>query len=182
MPAYQMEVLTNTLKKYQRLESLPLCCFETTKGGNRELCIIDGHHRVRAAIAAQLPTAFVLVIEKELTRQEIVSRQLAHNAITGYDEQAMLADLLAEVTDKQLRYDTGLDLIDLKEKRAPLDDIKPTELLPAEVVVLFFAPEDRAKWKQALELLALKTKDAKEVQVASLKDFDEFSRLIREVC
>src|SRR5215472_6387729 len=79
MRPYQMEVLTNTLKRYKRLESLPLCCFETTKGGNRELCIIDGHHRVRASIAAGLATAYALVIEEELTREQIVSRQLAHN-------------------------------------------------------------------------------------------------------
>jgi ParB-like chromosome segregation protein Spo0J len=183
MAPYQMEILTETMKRHQRLESMPLCCFEVTKGGNRELCIIDGHHRVRAALAAGLVTGYVLVIEEELTREQIVSRQLAHNALTGYDEDAVLADLLAEITDTQLRRETGLELADLKERPA-LDALQAAELIPAEAVVLLFAPGERQKWDRAIKLLELlkAAEKTQEVQVADFKDFDSFAKGIRQVC
>src|SRR5262245_61899124 len=60
-------LLTETIAKDQRLESLPLTTWSRTAGGNEELLIISGHHRIRAARAAGIKEIHILVDERQLT-------------------------------------------------------------------------------------------------------------------
>ncbi len=92
--------LQETVGRDQRLESLPFCA-ETAKGVE----IVSGHHRVRAARAAQVSTIPVIVDVTGLTPSQIKAKQLAHNAIAGYDDPDALARLLRRRTlDKNGRW------------------------------------------------------------------------------
>lgn len=92
------EQLIETVKKHQRLESLPLCAKrENDKGVWFEL--ISGHHRIRAAKAAGLQMVIVLADTNNLDRDGIISKQLAHNNIDGITD-AQLATRLYDSIKK----------------------------------------------------------------------------------
>lgn len=74
--------LVSNIKKDGGLSSLPLCYREP----DGRLLVLSGNHRVQAAVHAGLEEVLILVIDKELTRQEQVAVQLSHNAIEGRDD------------------------------------------------------------------------------------------------
>lgn len=93
-PGKMFNSLVRNIKKRGALESLPFC------GRDGDVFwIISGHHRVRAAITAGLPSVVVLVDPSARTRAEIVAKQVAHNAINGTDDPAVLLQLLDEIDD-----------------------------------------------------------------------------------
>jgi hypothetical protein len=67
MTQEMFENLVNNIKSDGGLSSLPLCYQE--KDGR--LLVLSGNHRVQAAVHAGLEEILVLVIDKELTRQEL---------------------------------------------------------------------------------------------------------------
>src|SRR5690348_6201715 len=66
MTPKMFERLQKTIERDGRLESLPFCA-TTDKG----LEVVSGHHRVRAATAAQVPLIYVVVDISGLTRSQI---------------------------------------------------------------------------------------------------------------
>jgi hypothetical protein len=104
MSPQQFAALVRNIAKRKALESLPL----VHKVGD-EFFIISGHHRVRAAIQAELPALLVLVETRPLTRSEVVAKQLSHNAIAGHDDPAMLRQLLAEIQDIDALVESAVD-------------------------------------------------------------------------
>ena len=73
--------LTANIKKRGQLESLPFLVLV-----NGKLEIVSGHHRIKSARAAGLKELIVILDVSGLTRSQIVAKQLAHNAISGFDE------------------------------------------------------------------------------------------------
>jgi len=161
-------LLTETITKDQRLESLPLTTWSRTAGGNEELLIISGHHRIRAARAAGIKEIHVLVDERKLTHAEITAKQLAHNAVEGRDDESLLSQLLAEIDSAELRRLSGVNLQDFKNETERLPDIAGP--LHYETVAIYFLPAQKLLWEEALKSFPA----ADEHLVARMEDFAAF--------
>lgn len=116
--------LVENIKKRGGLESLPYCVL---KDGNIE--IVSGHHRIRACRVAGIINIPVLLDKNEMTRSQIVAKQLAHNSLTGIDDKDILVqlyDMIDNIDDKlesfinldELANNNSADavLVDLDEK------------------------------------------------------------------
>ena len=86
--------LTANVAKRGQLESLPLLCYM-----DGVIEIISGHHRVKSARAAGLKEIIAIIDESGLTRSQVVAKQLAHNAISGFDDESTLRELVKMITD-----------------------------------------------------------------------------------
>ena len=89
----QDQLTANIIKRGQ-LESLPLlvCVGDVVE-------IISGHHRIKSARAAGLKEIVAIVDESGLTRSQIAAKQLAHNAISGFDDDSTLREIVKMITD-----------------------------------------------------------------------------------
>ena len=86
--------LTANIKKRGQLESLPL--FVLVDG---KLEIISGHHRVKSARAAEMKEIIAIVDVSGLSRSKIAAKQLAHNAISGFDDDSTLREIVKMMDD-----------------------------------------------------------------------------------
>lgn len=89
----QDQLTANVMKRGQ-LESLPLLVLKDGK-----LEIISGHHRIKSARAAGLKEIIVIIDTSGLTRSQIAAKQLAHNAISGFDDDSTLREIVKMITD-----------------------------------------------------------------------------------
>ena len=88
--------LSENIKNRGALESLPFCALTD------KIEVVSGHHRLRASKEAGLTHIYALVDVTGLTRSQIAAKQIAHNAINGFDDPSMLkeiAKLITEVDD-----------------------------------------------------------------------------------
>lgn len=85
--------LHENIKNRGALESLPFCALTD------KIEVISGHHRLRAAKEAGLKEIIILLDVTGLTRSQIASKQLAHNAINGFDDPSMLKEIAKLITD-----------------------------------------------------------------------------------
>lgn len=86
--------LTANIKKRGQLESLP---FLVLKDGKLE--IVSGHHRIKSARAAELKEVIAIIDISGLSRSQIAAKQLAHNAISGFDDDSTLREIVKMITD-----------------------------------------------------------------------------------
>lgn len=86
--------LTANIMKRGQLESLPFFVLNNSK-----LEIISGHHRVKSARAAGLKEVIAIIDVSGLTRSQIAAKQLAHNAISGFDDDSTLREIVKMITD-----------------------------------------------------------------------------------
>ena len=85
--------LSGNIEKEKRLESLPFCVLN-----NDRIELISGHHRVRAARKACILEIYILIdVSGMMSRGEIISKQLSHNALVGDDDQEILKQLFLEI-------------------------------------------------------------------------------------
>jgi len=94
MKKEMQDQLTANIKKRGQLESLPLL----VKNGDT-LEIISGHHRIKSARAAGLKEIIAIIDVSGLSRSKIASKQLAHNAISGFDDPSTLRELCKMLDD-----------------------------------------------------------------------------------
>jgi hypothetical protein len=98
MPPEMFERLTETIKRDGRLEQLPYGCLrKAPTDGRVQIELISGHHRKRAAHTAGLSKLHYLVDERELSRDQIIAKQLAHNKIHGASDPQVLKQLFEEI-------------------------------------------------------------------------------------
>jgi hypothetical protein len=86
--------LTANISKRGQLESLPFLV-ET----ENRLEIVSGHHRIKSARAAGLKEIVVIIDVSGLSRSQIAAKQLAHNAISGFDDDSTLREIVKMITD-----------------------------------------------------------------------------------
>lgn len=111
--------LTDNIKKRGQLESLPLCA---EYDGRIE--VISGHHRLRSAKdSGVLSEVFVILDTSGLRRSQIAAKQLAHNAINGFDDQSTLKEIakLIDDVDDMLESFIGKEI--LEEPMAELEKL-----------------------------------------------------------
>jgi len=106
--------LHENIKKRGGLESLPFCGLVD---GRVE--IISGHHRTRAAKEAGLDRIPVLIDTSGLTRSQIVAKQIAHNAINGFDDKSVLRELakMLQDVDDMIESYIGKDILAESEEK-----------------------------------------------------------------
>lgn len=168
--------LVENIKRDGGLSSLPLC-YRQEDGG---LLVLSGNHRVQAAVHAGLEGILVLVIDKQLTREEQVAIQLSHNAIEGKDDPVILKELWEEIQDIELKLYAGLDSEILQE----LDKIEFVSIAEARIdhkqVTFLFLPEEAEALKKLMgeaELLFI----GDESFVLSRKHYDDVFALVADV-
>lgn len=108
--------LVNNIKKRGMLESLPFCAY-TEKGVE----IVSGHHRTKASREAGLKVIPVILDMSGLNRSQIASKQLAHNAIAGIDDQNTLREIAKLITDVDDMLESAIDKDIFKEQRAEIE-------------------------------------------------------------
>lgn len=86
--------LTANIKGRGQLESLPLLA---VSDGRVE--IVSGHHRVKSARAAGMTEIIAILDISGLTRSQIAAKQLAHNAIAGFDDESALREICKMITE-----------------------------------------------------------------------------------
>jgi hypothetical protein len=137
-----------------------------------EELVLSGNHRVQAAIEAGVYEADVMLVLDEQSRDELLARQLSHNAIAGQDDASVLAQLYDEIENIDWREYSGLtdDLLSLMEKATvePLSEVG----LEFTTISLLFLPHEleraREVWEQARDAAS----GADELWLAPLKAYE----------
>jgi hypothetical protein len=133
-----------------RLTSLPLI-YEPDPAVPGD--IVSGHHRIEAAMTAlgRDHEDHVLVVRDEQSKQQIIARQLSHNAIEGEDDPATLKALYEQLDDVDWRAYAGLDdkTLDLLTK-VDVQGLSEANL-DFQTVTLVFLPAELERAQQALD-------------------------------
>jgi len=164
--------LKNNVEKRGALESTPLCALR-----NGKLEIISGHHRARAAKLAKLNRIPVLIDTTELSRSSVVAKQLAHNALVGYDDKSILDILskeLIELEDIVESYIKHINFISIEEDNAKSIDVN---FYPEWRDISFvFIPETFDKIQNMINQL----KPSDMLGVANYEQFEPFCEALRK--
>jgi hypothetical protein len=137
MKVEQYRRLVDNIKRDGCLTSIP---FAVQQGSRFK--ILSGNHRVKAAKDAGLTEIPVLYSIRELTHQEEVAIQLAHNAIAGQDDLTILRELYDEINDVVLKEYSGVDDVMLGRMDPPDLDPLSEKGLEYRIVSIAFLPEE----------------------------------------
>lgn len=166
--------LTENIKDSGELESFPLVVKVADEDA---FTIISGHHRTRAARTAGILTIPCIVIERELTEDEIISKQLAHNALSGHSDADLLRELYDSIQDVSAKLASGLTELELKKIEPPV----PTDALDFEFefepIYILFMTSGAARFQ---EMLARLEKDVP-VLAADKADFERYVKMVNTV-
>lgn len=168
----KMQQLVNNIKKDKRLESTPLVYVdkELKKGKYR---IISGHHRVDAAKAAGIDQIVVMIADPEDT-DDVISKQLGHNALTGEDDEVLLKVLYESIKDIEKRIATGLDGL--------VDSISYTSLNfklgQTKTFTMLFFDEQLKKYDEVMDEVSTKLSGTNALRVTSIKAHEKFIEAI----
>lgn len=134
----QFQRLTDNVRRDGVLSQSP---FVIRKPDGRGV-VLSGNHRVKAAIEAGLDEVIWLETTDDLTHEQEVAIQLSHNAISGQDDPAVLAQLYSSLDDLDWRAYSGLDDKTL-ELLADVDVSKLAEAnLDYQMLNITFLPAD----------------------------------------
>jgi hypothetical protein len=170
--------LKGNIEKDGRLESLPLGYIKKNPSGNEEFYIISGHHRIRAARSVAVKVIFVMVFDMELTDDQIVSKQLAHNAIVGESDPQVLKQLFEGIKDLDQKIASGVrdsDFDKMKFRAIAADDISVD--YEFRTVKLMFLPVQLDKFDKVIAQML----EHEQVLVAKMEEFEPFAKALREV-
>lgn len=176
--------LTSNISRDGDLEQDPFCAYHeyyTAKdsiqyfddGKTPKLEVLSGNHRVQSAIEAGIKEINVKVYTLRLTRKERIAKQLAHNAIFGEDDPAILKELYQEMDDIALQEYSGLDdkTLEMLEKIG-VESIAEANL-DFQFVTLAFLPDEHESAKNCLEeIKGLVASD--EIWMAHIREYDSF--------
>lgn len=101
--------LTANIKNRGQMESLPLLVLV-----GEVVEIISGHHRIKSARAAGLKEIIAILDVSGLSRSKIAAKQLAHNAIAGFDDDSTLREIVKMIkdVDDMLESYVGKDILE----------------------------------------------------------------------
>ena len=158
--------LTNNIRNRGKMESVPYCVLVDGK-----VEIVSGHHRIRAAREAGITEAPILVDESGLIREEIVAKQLAHNRLSGFDDEATLKQLFESLNDPSLILESGLadDLMVLPHVDLAVG-ITPELDMDWKVITLTFLPHQLENFNALIDMMP----SSDLVGLAPLSDYQRF--------
>lgn len=172
MTPKMFERLQNTIERDGRLESLPFCA--TTSRG---LEVVSGHHRIRAATAAQLPQIHVIVDVSGLNASQIAAKQLAHNSIQGEDDGQLVAEIYRQIEDADSRLESFI--ADEEFEKIDIDALEVSTEFKS--VVLTFVPSALERVHEAVEAIK-EMPGADEVWIAAMTDRAKLEAAISAIC
>ena len=170
MKTEMQKQLTDNIRKRGQLESLPFCAL--TQDDTR-IEIISGHHRIRSGKDAGMQNFFVILDVSGLNRSKITAKQIAHNAISGFDDQATLKELakLLDDVDDMIESYAGKEIL-----AEPNDDIEkylsPTIKFDWKNIAFMFLPHQITDLDKLVELTKRLSPDY--VGVANLDEYKPF--------
>jgi hypothetical protein len=178
MTKEKFDRMTQTIKKDRRLEQLPFMA--TT---DRGLEVVGGHHRIRSMRAAGVTDGWALVDVTGLPRDNIKAKQLAHNAINGFDDPQLLEQIFASIGDVDARLETSLDprTLSVNIPRIKVDDVDLG--LRFETVIIMFIPFEKDYVKEALRAVEteLAGTNSHEAWLADLDYWEGFRKIGRQL-
>lgn len=177
MSKEKFDRLKKNIEKDSRLESLPLAHVKTNPAGNDQLAIISGHHRIRAARMSNVTEIFALVIEEDLTDDQVKAKQLAHNSLNGQDDAQLLKIIYDSIADIEAKIESGViqEEMDKVYKQVHIDEVNVD--FKYELVKILFL---ETQFKQFEKMVKLIEKDER-VRIADYASFDETAKAIRKV-
>jgi hypothetical protein len=144
----EFDRLVENIKADGCLTSVPLVYGAGEYDEGREL-VLSGNHRCDAAVEAGLDEIDVILIDDAQTKDQLIARQLSHNAITGKDDPATLQQLYDQIEDVDWRAYSGLDDAQLNL----LAEVSPEGLSEANLdfatVSLIFLPAELEAAREA---------------------------------
>ena len=176
MSSEKFRILSNNIKEEGSLESLPLC-YKLDNGRN-EFGIISGHHRVRACRAACVMVIPILVINRHLSHDEIVSKQIAHNSLSGFDDKDVLKQLYDSISDINAKIASGVSETELGNVEVDVDMTEVKIDKEFEPILIMFTKEDKENLDRIIEELDV---PEYEKMIADIRDFKAFSKLCNRV-
>ena len=166
--------LVKNIKKRGGLESLPYCVQK-----DDVIEIVSGHHRIRACREAGIVEIPVLLDKSNLTRSQIVAKQLAHNSLVGEDDKAILLQLYSMMDNIDDKLEAFIDVDELKVDNIEKPDIiNLAEKVNFKTMTFVFTEKEFADIDKLLDRLQQESAD--EVRIADSKDFDKLVKKIEE--
>src|SRR3972149_10449851 len=134
--------------------------------------VLSGNHRVKAAVAAKLPTITIEVTDDYLSPNRRKAIQMSHNALVGEDDPALLKTIYSAIDDVQLKIYTGLDDATLQL----IENVSIASLgeanLDFQVVSMTFLP-DELEWLDVIWTEARKAAAGSKAQwLVRMSDYD----------
>ncbi|MEU6594269.1 ParB N-terminal domain-containing protein [Streptomyces sp. NPDC046881] len=146
----EFDRLVANVKRDGCLTSTPLIYSGGEYEEEKEL-VLSGNHRTMAAIEAGVYEIDCMLIEEYQSPQQLIARQLSHNAIAGEDDPATLKQLYEQLDDVDWRAYSGLDDDQLKL----LAEVSPEGLSEANLdfatVSLIFLPPELEAAREAFD-------------------------------
>jgi hypothetical protein len=144
--------LAENIRKRGGLESLPFCALTNDF---KTIEVVSGHHRLRASKEAGLKEFIFILDITGLTRSQIAAKQLAHNAINGFDDPSMLKEIAKMITDVDDMIESFIGKDVLGEPLAELEKLlSPMVDFDWKQIQFVFLPHQLSN----LDLLVEKTK------------------------
>jgi hypothetical protein len=173
MTSLEFQRLVENIRRDGALTSVPLVYSPPGAQDAGEELVLSGNHRTQAAIEAGVFEADVMLVLDEQSKDELLARQLSHNAINGRDDAAVLAQLYDEIDDVDWRQYTGLDdsALELMDKATvePMSEVG----LEFSSVSLIFLPHELDHAKEVWEQAKLAADTADEVWIAPYKAYEQ---------
>lgn len=179
MSSSMFNQLTQNIKKRGTLEQLPYCVEI-----NKETEIIGGHHRIRSARKAGLTSVYLLLDCSNLSRDDIVAKQLAHNNINGMVDAQLTLRLFNNIRDADAKIESYVDTKELM-KQIATDAAKIKEIcvdFDMKSVSLLFLPHQIDDIKKAM-IETIKRLDGHEEKIwlAQQDQFNEFKETLNNI-
>jgi len=168
MTKEQFASLANNVKKDSALSSVPLVYRKPEDG---RLLVVSGNHRIKAAHEAGLTSFLVLLIDKVLTREELVAIQLSHNAIAGQDDEQILKELYDELKDVEAILYAGFTSEQIQKLQSADFSAIKEEPLHYESINLLFLPGEIERMK-AIFNRVIDNSVNKEIFVGRISEYD----------
>ena len=154
-----LERLAANIANEKRLESVPFGVLRGDGAGTPlHIELISGHHRVRAATIAGVDDFLVLADKRDLSREQIIAKQLAHNSIQGRDDAVVLGRLLDEISTPDLKLEAFVSIDRDVLAKVDLDELSEGVVeFKSAVVALVFLPEQKKRIDATIEKVLKKT-------------------------
>lgn len=165
--------LVSNIGKRKQLESLPFCALTD------KVEIISGHHRIRAAKDAGIKELPIILDVSGLSRSQIASKQLSHNAINGFDDKATMKEIAKIIDNVDDLIDSFVAKDVLDEQMEQINKVLTPQIeFDWKNVVFTFLPHEIGDLDRLIDSLE---KSGEYVYFAPREEYDRFMDAIQKV-